>query len=65
MAKELHRYVLCKQWQDKRDGHLIETDIDMDACKNFEAFLKKLHTKKLITDEELETIDSSYYADMI
>jgi len=62
MAKTLYKYILCRQWQDKKDGKLIETDINMNDCKDFETFLKKLHKKGQINDDELENIDSSYYA---
>ena len=62
MAKETHKYILCRQWQDKKDGRLIETTIDMQKCKTFDDFLNKLHKNHEISDEEFENIGSAYYA---
>jgi len=62
MAKELYKYILCEQWQDKKDGKMIETDINMNKCKDFNVFLKKLYEKKQISEEEFNKIDSAYYA---
>jgi len=56
------KYILCKKWESKEEGRLIETTLDAKDFKGVEAFLKALHKKQLVTDEEVDQVLDVYFA---
>ena len=57
----MHGYMLCRQWQDKKDGRHLDTELDMDKFKNLDLFLKELYKREEITEEEFNEVTSVYY----
>ncbi len=53
--------MLCRQWQDKKEGRHLDTELDMDKFKNLDLFLKELYKREEITEEEFNEVTSVYY----
>ena len=58
----MYTYILCKNWQERKDGRVITTNYNMNKFKDLDSFLKELYKNEEITEDELNEIVTDYYA---